>query len=257
MESADLIPIRTLAEELGVRSSAIDPLIEIGYIQIENPNRRPENMRLIRRPPPAAMAWLYTRFHPGAKWKNMLPMDVVASELKLTPDRVRGYCLSYGIQIYLYPPFGEMIMLQGFDRLYAELAEEESVVRTDRQMFVFMLAKRREELEAGEIRALTPQKFSKRIEREIARIIAMPDPHRTLAAAKLWKSFADADAFAGAVNGVDKVDAGPLMNEMREQMSAIERVLAGKRTWANRIAPKRAPKKANGVVVADVPSSDV
>ena len=71
----------------------------------------------------------------------------------------------------------------------------------------------------------------------------MPDPQRSLAAAKLWKAFMDAEAFAGAVKGVAKIDAGPLVDEMRERMDSIGRVLRGKRPWSKCLTPT---KKTSG-----------
>ena len=163
MPDADHITLRALAKELGVSWDDLPPLISDGYLKPAKKQMYYFDGDLVRIPPPAAKRWLQVMLQP-AKWKDMVPVDMAAKELKLSLDRLRGYCLTFNIQLYRYAIFGEMMTFQGFKDLRKELDEESAVVRTDRQMFAFLLIDE-SQFSSGEQfrRKLTPRKFSKRI----------------------------------------------------------------------------------------------
>jgi len=182
------ISLPELAKELRVRPERLKPLFEHGYL------RTGEGFTVIK-PPPAAMSWLRTMFTP-IMMRPFLPTQMAADLIGCAIKDLRSLCLLYNIPLHQDAVFGELISVNGFHKFFEALHHFREPSRFDRQALLGMLLTARPDYR----RAPKALRFSRRLDREIARIAKLKEPDRTERALALWESISDAKTVAAAVD---------------------------------------------------------
>lgn len=187
MPQSAYVSVRDLAKELGVSDpEQLRPLIDHQYLRIlELRDYLPDC--LVGRPEPAALEWLRGALRPLAL-RPFLTIEQTAELMHANPDDMRLLCLSYDIQLYVDPVFGEMLSIRQFHKLWNKLRDSRDGARFDRQAMVAMLRN----AIPGSPPRVSPLPYSKRLEMELIRIAKLDEPDRTLRAVAFWEAYRDA-----------------------------------------------------------------
>lgn len=181
---AKVIPLQSLADQLGVPVKRLLPALEHGYIRLIT-----SDPPVVYEPPPAAIQWLKGMFQPLAL-RPFLGIDMVADLENLKPSEVRTLCLGYDIPIQLDAVFGEVLSITSFYKFHVSLHHYREPSRFDRQaMLVALLQAGDPERYKGDLK---PPTYSKRLEAEIRRIAKLEEPMRTEMALRLVEAFESA-----------------------------------------------------------------
>lgn len=184
-----------LANELEVSLDRILPLIEHRYLRVVQLSDDPGSV-LVARPTGAALSWLRIMFMPIAM-RPYLPIEDVAQMFETYPANIRYLCVNNNIPIYADPVFGELLTVRGYRDLRRSLFEAEMLPRFDRGVLLNLLGRLRDFEQSGN---RPPLPYSARVEREIARIAALPESDRGSAAKELYTAYLDAKKVADALN---------------------------------------------------------
>lgn len=180
------INVNDFAQALGVTKAEVNRLVVAGYIKRARPpfKRDAESGELSRargwevvQPSPAAMEWLKGCFQP-VKFRPILKLKEVALMAGTKLSEIRKLCLTYGIPIHVDPVFGELLTINEFEQMMDRLHGMQENCRFDRGAFLYYLRA----LSTGKRARVRPPRFSERVEIEIARILRLKEPARTIRA---------------------------------------------------------------------------
>ena len=208
------VTVRDLAKELGVSDpEQLRPLIDHAYLRIlESREYLPDC--LVGRPEPAALEWLKGALRP-AVLRPFLSLDHAAELMESDANSLRVLCLSYDIQLYVDPVFGEMLSVRQFHKLFNRLHETRDGSRFDRQAMISLLRR----VEHQPFRK-EPLPYSKRLEQELIRIAKLPEPGRTLRAVAFFESYRDATTLLDCYSRYRNLTAGELP-EVEERLRKL------------------------------------
>ena len=185
---SDQITGLQLAHDLGTHVSRVQALLNHGYLRVLTKAETVEET-VVARPAPAAFAWLKQMFMP-LRMRPMLPVDEVSGLLKLLPSELRAWCLEFDIALQIDPVFGELISLSNFYLVMTRLQEDRSGhVRFDSQRMLTQFLYWRG-LPRPKHTHMT--KYSKQLEMEIKRILAMQEPERSIRATNFYLAYIEA-----------------------------------------------------------------
>jgi hypothetical protein len=207
------ISLADLAKELGVKPDRLPLLVLEGYLRLVKSGCYAEDT-FVERPGAGAREWLRAMFAP-LKQRPMLPIKDVAKFLQMSLLELRRWCLHFNIPIYMDAAFGELLTLKNFYSLQNGFFEIQSPLRTDRQaLFVFFTRVK----QLGRHELVKLKRYDLRLEKEIRRIVALPEPQRTVQATSFWSSYRDAKTLAECIFHTNKkpsVYAKSVDNKMR------------------------------------------
>jgi hypothetical protein len=188
------ISLADLAKELGAKADRLPPLVLEGYLHLVKSGCYAEDT-FVERPAAGAREWLRTMFAP-LKQRPMLPIKDVARFLEMSLLELRRWCLHFNIPIYMDTAFGELLSLKSFYSLQNGFFEIRNPLRTDRQalLVLFSFVKRISRHERVQLR-----RYDHRLEEELKRIVALPEPQRTIQATLFWSNYRDAKTIAECI----------------------------------------------------------
>ena len=216
----EYVSVRDLAASLGVDCERLRPLIERQYLKVLEVHDYLDDC-LVGRPQPAALAWLSNMFKP-LMMRPILPADIAAELLRVTLKDFRRLCIAYNAPLCDDPAFGELITLRDFYTLFSNIHKTRGTpYRFDRQALLSLTR-----ISDHTIRADVPLPYNVKIEQEIRRIAALPEPDRTVRAVALCNAYRDAQTvtqcYAAYKNEV--VDSRP---EVEAALDRLMRKCAG------------------------------
>lgn len=220
---SEYITLQRLADELEIDLERLAPLIRHNYLRILHAE---DTMAatVVARPTKDAMDWLRTMFMP-LDLRPFIPLPEVTASLGATEDELHYVCASQGIPLYSDPAFGELLTVTGFWLLYKGLFAMRSRLRSDRQTLLLILA---------QIKHVEPPcrpeplPYSDRLDKEISRIAALPEPDRTIRATEFWKIYSEANTL---VECLEKLDQPLTKKEERilRRVATMEQRLGGEK----------------------------
>lgn len=218
----DYIPLSRLADELAVDVERLRPLLEHRYLRTMS--ERPDFAQtIVARPPKGAMDWLRTMFMP-LSMRPFFPVPDISRLLGMSTDDFRYICLSDGIPIYSDPAFGELISISGFQALERGLLRMQTPARFDRQAMMLVLGNSKQTRIAGRAKPL-PYRVS--LEREISRVLRLPEPDRTFRATELWRAYNDAEAFTSLLDRDERAPVPLWKQKVQKRMDKLKSIAMG------------------------------
>jgi hypothetical protein len=217
------VSVKDLAKELGVSDpEQLRPLIDHQYLRIlELHDYLPDC--LVGRPEPAALAWLRGALQPLAL-RPFLTIGQTADLMHSDEASLRLLCVSYDIQLYIDPVFGEMLTIRQFHKLWNKLRDTRDGARFDRQAMITLL---RTAVNQSNAFRPSPLNYSKRLEIELIRIAKLDEPNRTMRAVAFWEAYRDAKNIRACLSRYYELTNGE-QPEIEERLGKLMATCLGK-----------------------------
>lgn len=203
---------------LRVGVEKIPLLIKLGYLHYHEGDESKVDL-----PTRTSIRWLRLMLLPLPN-RPLFTLQEVAKMSEIVPLRsgggwqgegvklIRKLCATYAIPIYADEQFGELMTPDSFIRLLDALFGYREPMRFDRAALVEWMRG----LKTGRrLRYNLP--YSKLLEGEIRRIVALNEPERTVRAVALWEAYRDAKMVSNCIAGYKK--------SVKREMKAAERKL--------------------------------
>ncbi len=246
-----------MARLLDCPDDRIPLLIDLGLL-IEH-TKEGEGWRRVYCPSGPTIRWIKAMLLPLPERPLFRVSEVLAlTELSHGPKRnssspvhrphqlFHRLCAAYAIPLHVDPRWGELMSPSSLIRFLDALHGYRQPMRFDRAALVTWL---RGMQPKSEVKFSLP--YSKLIEAEIARIVRLDEPERTVRAVALWESYRDAKMLSQCM--------GDYRVKVREQMSRVERRLKGmmrKVTGQKIHLPHSTPTDPTDTDVIDHPARD-
>ena len=157
--------------------------------------------------------------------RPMLPAKEAAKVLNMGLADLRRWCLHFNLPIYMDAAFGELISLRVFYQLQDGFFEIRNPMRTDRQALLVFLSQLNN---PAKVKMMKPKKYSRRLEEELRRISALPEPQRTIQATMFWSAYRDAKNVAECLGMLTASRHTYRLNYHTARIKALEQSLLGK-----------------------------
>ena len=220
---AENISLADLAVLLGVNADRLPPLVIEGYLKLTKSGCCAEDTFVVR-PRAGARDWLRSMFAP-LEQRPMLPAREAAKVLNMGLADLRRWCLHFNLPIYMDAAFGELISLRVFYQLQDGFFEIRNPMRTDRQALLVFLSQLNN---PARVKMMKPKKYSRRLEEELRRISALPEPQRTIQATMFWSAYRDAKNVAECLGMLTASRHTYRLNYHTARIKALEQSLLGK-----------------------------
>jgi hypothetical protein len=198
------ITVQALAEKIGSTVEHVQRLIQYKYLRVVMEKTDPLQT-VVSAPNEKGIEWLRmmaTPIHqiPLVRLEDVHKMlrpyqgQLRGNVLRNAAYKVRQVCLSFNIPIYLDPIYGELITIEGLDKLVHCMRIYRCPVRYDRAtMLGFLLNAMPKPSSWGDRKnPLKVPRYTQRLSLEIHRIMQLEQPERTIQAIALYEAWADA-----------------------------------------------------------------
>lgn len=199
-----------------MKNSKIIALVKAGYLKKVGYRGCTGEVIL---PAPAALKWLKECFQP----LPMRPILKIAEVAKMTgtdKGTVRSLCLTYDIPIHVNEALGELFTIVEFEKFLDRLHGSLETNRFDRGAFLHYL---RVILDRKKTR-LNPPAFHERVEKEIGRILRLPEPERTIRAGIFVNCYSSARSVIDCLKNYDE-KARERLRSLDEMVRRFNRIV--------------------------------
>lgn len=235
-----------LAAELGVDLDRLRPLILHRYLRVISHHEDFAQI-IVGKPEGAALDWLRTMFMPLIM-RPYLPIEDVASMFETRPENIRYLCVANRIPIYSDPVFGEVLSVRGYRDLRRSLFEADMVPRFDRGVLLNLIGRLRGFEEA--VKDAKPMPYLRKVEREIARISALPEDERAEAAYRFYNAWYDSRRVADALDKYfeyNRRNARGTEKVLQRRVAKLQKFMSGKRRGASSSAALPRGRQSDGM----------